>query len=389
LDALVLSFNDIPLILVIFQSLLFSVLLITAKMGNRHANFLLAGFIAALGLDALDTLIYWSPSIKQVYLQGYVHIFYCLKFSVYIAAPMLFLYVRAVTHADFRFHKRDLKHFIPLSLFPVFIGGLYLSLTPEERLLGITQFGLLFKNPVFQFHLWVRHLLYVGYGFASFYTLHRYREELKERFSNIESIDMFWLRLLISGFLIIWGWVFVAYLLTLMNYSMWLGNVIGISGNIFSFVFVNTLVFYSIAKANSGKRETKQPEVPEAKPSDKQDALVIAQIDKLMLEKELFLDPELTLEQLAEVAAMSPRKISGAINRACQQNFFDYINSFRVQRAVAILAVSKMNANMLDVMGDAGFNSKSTFYRAFKRSMKMSPSEYCTKLEASNSNNPP
>lgn len=206
---------------------------------------------------------------------------------------------------------------------------------------------------------------------------------------------MFWLRMLIGGFLTIWAWVFTSYLLTYLNYSMWLGNVIGISGNIFSFIFVNALVFYSIAKSSNGKKsvnDTGQPALADKKEQPAQDTLaqdtlVISQLDKLMRNGELFLDPELTLEQLAEQAKMSPRKISGAINRQCKQNFFDYINGFRVMRAVEILQKKKMQANMLDVLGDAGFNSKSTFYRAFKRAMKMSPSEYCAKLESQSGNN--
>ena len=383
MDKLVLSFNDIPLILVIFQSLLFSVLLATTRLGNRRANFLLAGFVLALGLDAFDTLIYWSPSIKDIYLKDSLYIFYCFKFSVYIAAPLLFLYVKATIHTDFRFQKSDAVHLIPLALFAAFVVALLSSLTHSELVRGIREYGLLFKSPVFQFHLWVRHLLYVGYGGASFYALHRYREELKDRFSNLENIDMFWLRMLIGGFLTLWAWVFTSYLLTYLNYSMWLGNVIGISGNIFSFIFVNALVFYSIAKSNNGKKPVREAEPPEAKPNDKQDLLVIEQLDKLMHEGELFLDQELTLEQLAERAATSPRKISGAINRQCKQNFFDYINGFRVARAAKILQQQQMKANMLDVLADAGFNSKSTFYRAFKRVMKMSPSEYCAKLASS------
>ena len=93
MDKLVLSFNDVPLILVMFQSFLFSILLLIANIGKRRVNFFLAFFLLAIGLDAFDTLLYWSPSIKQYYFIGAVHIFYCLKFSVYLAAPMLFFFL--------------------------------------------------------------------------------------------------------------------------------------------------------------------------------------------------------------------------------------------------------------------------------------------------------
>ncbi len=191
--------------------------------------------------------------------------------------------------------------------------------------------------------------------------------------------------MLISGFLMIWVWVFIAYLLTLINSSQWLGNLIGISGNVFNFIFVNALVLYSMAHATIGyeralvietKVETREPE--------KHDPAILAKLNKLMQEKELFLDPEFTLEQLAEISDISVRKISAAINRDAGQNFFDYINSFRVQKAAAILTSQKGKLSMLDVMADAGFNSKSTFYRAFKKSMNMAPADFAAQQSRQN-----
>ena len=382
MDKLVLSFNDVPLILVIFQSLLFSVLLLTVNLGKRQANFFLAIFLLAIGLDAFDTLIYWSPSIKVAYLDGAVHIFYWLKFSVYLAAPMLFFYVKSMIDPDFKPRWRDAVHLLPLLAFPLFIVALYTGLTAEERVLGITQFGLLFNEPAFQLHLWARHLLYVGYGIACFYLLFQYKNRLKQHYSNIENIDMFWLQMLIGGFLMIWVWVFIAYLLTLINSSQWLGNLIGISGNVFSFVFVNALVLYSMAHANIGYRQV-LPEVEEKSDTpepEKYDPLIMTRLNQLMKDKELYLDPEFTLEQLAEISEIPVRKISAAINRDAGQNFFDYINLYRVQKAASILANRNNKMSMLDVMADAGFNSKSTFYRAFKKFMNMTPTDYVDQI---------
>ncbi|WP_049630610.1 AraC family transcriptional regulator [Cellvibrio sp. pealriver] len=382
MDKLVLSFNDVPLILVIFQSLLFSVLLLTVNLGKRQANFFLAIFLLAIGLDAFDTLIYWSPSIKVAYLDGAVHIFYWLKFSVYLAAPMLFFYVKSMIDPDFKPRWRDAVHLLPLLAFPLFIVALYTGLTAEERVLGITQFGLLFNEPAFQLHLWARHLLYVGYGIACFYLLFQYKNRLKQHYSNIENIDLFWLQMLIGGFLMIWVWVFIAYLLTLINSSQWLGNLIGISGNVFSFVFVNALVLYSMAHANIGYRQV-LPEVEEKSDTpepEKYDPLIMTRLNQLMKDKELYLDPEFTLEQLAEISEIPVRKISAAINRDAGQNFFDYINLYRVQKAASILANRNNKMSMLDVMADAGFNSKSTFYRAFKKFMNMTPTDYVDQI---------
>jgi AraC-like DNA-binding protein len=378
-DKLVFSFNDVPVILIIFQSFLFAILLLVARIGKRQANIFLAFFLMALGLDALDAMIYWSPSIKHVYLSDHVHIFYCLKFSVYLAAPTLYFYVKSLLYADFVFSRKDLLHFIPLALFPVLIAALYLSLGEEGRELGITQFGLLYSNPIYQVHLWVRNILYVGYGVACLLLLVRYKEELKQRYSNIENIDMFWLTMLVGGFLMIWFWVFISYLITLFSSSMWLGNVIGISGNVFNAIFVNALVVYSMAHVTIGytlNPAEEKVEPGEHKEVDNIDPGIMEKLNQLMLERELFLDPDLTLEQLADITGISARKISSAINRTGKQNFFDYINNFRVKKAADILKNSNAKLSMLDVMADAGFNSKSTFYRAFKKITNMTPTEY-------------
>ncbi|MFC3114074.1 helix-turn-helix domain-containing protein [Cellvibrio fontiphilus] len=379
MDKLVFSFNDVPVILIIFQSFLFAILLLVARIGKRQANIFLAFFLMALGLDALDAMIYWSPSIKHVYLSDHVHIFYCLKFSVYLAAPTLYFYVKSLLYADFVFSRKDLLHFIPLALFPVLIAALYLSLGEEGRELGITQFGLLYSNPIYQVHLWVRNILYVGYGVACLLLLVRYKEELKQRYSNIENIDMFWLTMLVGGFLMIWFWVFISYLITLFSSSMWLGNVIGISGNVFNAIFVNALVVYSMAHVTIGytlNPAEEKVEPGEHKEVDNIDPGIMEKLNQLMLERELFLDPDLTLEQLADITGISARKISSAINRTGKQNFFDYINNFRVKKAADILTNSNAKLSMLDVMADAGFNSKSTFYRAFKKITNMTPTEY-------------
>lgn len=391
MNTLILSLNDIPLILVIFQSLLFSIFLLTANLRKRKCNMVLAFFIFAIGIDSLDTLIYWSTPIREIFLTFSVNIFFSLKFGVYLAAPMLYLYVKATLYSDFHFDKRCLIHFVPLILFPIFTVAMYLSMDANERLLAIRTYSVLFQNPFFQMHLWVRYFLYIFYGCACIYMLSNYKEQLKQRFSNIEYIDMFWLKMLIGGFLTIWLWVFFAYVLTLLNASQVISDAIGIAGNFFNFIFVNALALYSLANPNVGQREVEVNEKVQEKEimqeGEKHDEQAIEALLKAMTEDELFLNSELTLEQLAENLTMSPRRLSVTINKHFNQNFFDFVNSFRVEKAAAILAKREKNISMLDVMADAGFNSKSTFYRSFKKHLGLTPSEYGELHPENNPNN--
>jgi AraC-like DNA-binding protein len=72
-----------------------------------------------------------------------------------------------------------------------------------------------------------------------------------------------------------------------------------------------------------------------------------------------------------------PCLLSNIINRHFACNFFEFINSYRVEEAKAMLADATLaNKSMLDIMLDVGFNSKATFNTLFKKKTGMTPSEY-------------
>jgi AraC-like DNA-binding protein len=90
-----------------------------------------------------------------------------------------------------------------------------------------------------------------------------------------------------------------------------------------------------------------------------------------------WLDPDLTLEQLAGQLALRPRVLSQVINEDLGQNFFEFINRYRIGEAKALLmdpADKKMT--VLEVLYQVGFNSKSSFNTLFKKQTGVTPSEF-------------
>jgi YesN/AraC family two-component response regulator len=70
-------------------------------------------------------------------------------------------------------------------------------------------------------------------------------------------------------------------------------------------------------------------------------------------------------------------KLSAHINTAHQKNFNDFINSYRVQEVKQMLEAGKHKTlSLLGIGLDAGFNSKATFNRVFKKLTGMTPNEY-------------
>ncbi|MEW8398601.1 MAG: helix-turn-helix domain-containing protein, partial [Candidatus Thiodiazotropha sp.] len=73
---------------------------------------------------------------------------------------------------------------------------------------------------------------------------------------------------------------------------------------------------------------------------------------------------------------ISSNYLSQVINERAGQHFFDFVNRYRVEEAKLALAGSTGRGNILAIALDAGFNSKSAFYTAFKRHTGQTPTQY-------------
>jgi AraC-like DNA-binding protein len=96
-----------------------------------------------------------------------------------------------------------------------------------------------------------------------------------------------------------------------------------------------------------------------------------------MMTDQLFTDPELSLNDVAEVLGTNPRTVSRTINLRFGMNFNDFVNQYRVNAVVEAMANGEaVNQTLLGLALDSGFNSKATFNRAFKKFKGQSPANY-------------
>jgi AraC-like DNA-binding protein len=91
----------------------------------------------------------------------------------------------------------------------------------------------------------------------------------------------------------------------------------------------------------------------------------------------LFLDNELNLASLAERLEMSPHHLSQVINASMGINFFEFINHYRVEYAKKCLCDPQRDGDtIINIAMAAGFNNKTSFNQAFKKSTALTPSQY-------------
>lgn len=100
-------------------------------------------------------------------------------------------------------------------------------------------------------------------------------------------------------------------------------------------------------------------------------------IDDYILSNQRFLDSRISMELLSEELGMSTSHFSKIVNSVSKQNFSDYINSYRVDQAKQLLSDKDFENYTIVAIGlECGFNSKSTFYTAFKKFTSQTPTEF-------------
>lgn len=204
-------------------------------------------------------------------------------------------------------------------------------------------------------------------------------------FSSSEEIDLIWLRKLVFIFGIIWTALIV---ITVIHHVFNLFSMVFCTDGLFLSlsVFVILLGYFGLKQQVifSGDTENEQIFVEEIKVKYAGSRLTEAEanqfVDKLnnfMVAEKPYLNPNLTLQELASELEISTHYLSQIINEKFNLNFFDYINQFRVEEFKLKISDPKFeNYSFLGIAFDCGFNSKSAFNRIFKKFTNLTPSQY-------------
>lgn len=111
--------------------------------------------------------------------------------------------------------------------------------------------------------------------------------------------------------------------------------------------------------------------------SDEQMLSYKSRLEDVMRREQMFLRPDLTLPRLAKAVQCSVNHLSQVINAGFGMSFFDYVNQFRVEHAMALLGKREQQSNViLNIAFAVGFNSNSAFYAAFKKCAGQTPAQY-------------
>ncbi len=367
-------------VLVIFLFLFFGIFLFNYKKGNRLSKNLLGIFFISLGLVVADVFL----QINNTYAEfpRFAYIFTSLPFTL---GPLIWLLTKSVTKRNFKLTTKDYLHFLPFIitiLIFVFTYHIHSIAYKQEFLRQVETRENLpqILSSIFIFSVMM------GYIFYSFKQLKTYQKEMKNLHSDVNKINLEWLRHILIGFVLIisisaitqillhifrkdgyWLNYFLIALLLGVFYFIISSITKGLkSGDIFSNLVYEPLESVPSSDLNKDKKIDKEK---------------LATLKKLMIEELPFLNPSLSLQTLADQLNCSSRELSTIINQGTGKSFFDFINSYRIQFAKdKIHQTAKEGMTILEIMYASGFNSKSSFNTAFKKHTGFTPTQWKNQL---------
>lgn len=357
------------------QYLLFAVLLESTRRRADISSHLLALILLLNSFKALDALTLWSDSVRTLILGWEPNLLFLGSFAYWLEGPLLYLYVSAVLYRDFRFRLIQLLHLLPAALVAILLLWKY-YLLPESLKIELMADQTLMLNPPINYLVTLRNLSIILYGGWCLREIFRYRKLLQENYANIEDRERRWLHWFIGGFVLLAAWALTLNTIS-DNLSDELANMLGIGKNYLNFLFVNSLVFLGIRYTHLFDGINKEQAIPAEAGLNTFKPEQIDRVVSFMATEKPYLDPNINMEVLAKRLSLPERTFSRILNQHFGKNFFEFINEHRVDEAKRLLAdPEKQELNMLDILAEAGFSSKSTFNAIFKQYTGQTPSQY-------------
>jgi AraC-like DNA-binding protein len=366
--------TDIVLTVTGFQLLLLSVVLLTRTAAVPLQRNLLAGFLLS---KAFLILRWFSYRFDILSYENSWQLYFPSAAGFFLLAPLLFLYVLSLCQRGFRLRARHLVHAIPFGLvvLAAVAAVLIWSFADEENPSALATALLAhFWDGFWLFNL-AQILLYLVLMARA---VRAYRSGLGETYSSLEEFDLRWL----SALMIVAAlhWLFVVSRGTLSIANVTAPNLLALL-DLFSItiflVFTTVLVIKGVGQLKVVPGLNNRPRHVASRMGADDLSTYAHRLDHLMATERPYLEPALTIDQLAARLAMPGHVLSQVINSAYKQNFFNYVNHYRVEAAKAQLGDPGCNQKtMLQILHEVGFNSKTTFNDAFKRHTSMTPSAF-------------
>ncbi len=358
----------------LIQGLFLASLFIFSKKNRSFANFLLGMFLISIILEAINTILPFN-AIGNYSISDY---FSLLEVKLFIPVFFMHFVLEKLGSSSKYSWFLKINYVIAFLISGITLINLYLFIFNSSSIAKEMDYYITDRV-----HLWLQVYAFMitvcAFVIALKETL-RYRSLVRNEFTDFTMLKINWLwqfifmllpatilwgveiaRIMITGYsqydfvLIIWG--FIALFLYFLSYKAYKHQ------NLFE-KFPESILSGESVKSIGRKEHNCSTENSEI-------------IKSLMRENEYFLNQHLTIHFFAREIEMSPRLISSCVNKNIGLNFNEWVNHYRVEKALEIINSDVQKRLSIEGVGyDCGFKSRSAMYAAFKKKLGHSPGYY-------------
>ena len=354
-------------LLIMYTMLVLSVLLF--HKGRKHPQSLILAVYALVevitnGLNSF-TLATRFESFSRFPFSHFIYKpIYCLW------VPLFYFYFKFSYSADFRLRKKHWLHFMPFISFLVLF--LMIWITKGNSFIRETLYlkNSFLNQTTIAVDITVR-IQYIFYNMLMITALLSAEKERKApKMTDQHAVtDIRWLRFIVYGYAVgCLGGIVVFISQMVYNPATPTINMVSIS---YFFLFFFIIFYHTISHKLTGD-DAKIKAKPQPDTGMYQ---LMNRIEELVAGKQMYLDADLNLQQIAAALNEKERNISQAINTLQHRNLNDYINSLRVEHACHLLMADKEKP-VFEVMYESGFNTKGAFNLAFKKVTGKTPTQF-------------
>lgn len=362
----------------VFVSFLLALFLLTVKTKNKLSNVLFAAFIILSGIDLSGFFAIYLIE-DQLGLEAF------REQTSFLIMPFFYLYVLSVCYTDFKLRPKHLLHVLPFIIANLVITpGVYLANQAGKELFFINYMA----RPETLFLRIFIDSQFVFYIVAILLALNKFKKIYLENYTNPGNITYRWLFQLTMVSVVAHSFVMVKNILvynSLTTISIWANLLVGVIAlSILCWFVLKALYYPALFRGVDSKLRLVKDILPEVD----QTAMVKTEAEDEMKHKavelkafmskdEPYLEPSLTIQDLANQINMPVRDLSILINHHLDLHFFDFVNEYRIKKAMEMLRdPSKSKLTVLEILYHIGFNSKSSFNTAFKKYTDLTPTQY-------------
>jgi AraC-like DNA-binding protein len=315
------------------------------------------------------------------YFERFPHSYALLDVFAIMFYPLMYIYLRTYLYEDTRKWKKNIIHLLPAMLYLVLFSPFFIQGSESKALMIQEQSFPVWYVPLQVFF----NLVIVGqgifYSVLSLRKLHHFQYFRKVRLTRYQLGALKWLKLFISINVVLWLSGTAGFVLEVLqvNIEIDLFAVFYLGLTILTILLVVFTLrrpeFFAeeedIVKYVYNKSQQVTSEDVIEGHSDKD--IVLAYFEKDMP----YLKTDLKMQDLVNSTGLSYKRISEIFNSEIQKSFFDIVNEYRMKTALDLINRGYHRQHtLLHLAEQAGFNSKTTFNRTFKKYTGQTPTEY-------------